>query len=52
MSRKKERCYVIVSKKDWRYGVFEYSKEGLKHAKRYLKEIQTDGGEELKIVVR
>ena len=52
MSRKKEKCYVIVSKKDWRYGVFEYSERGLKHAKRYLKEIQTDNGEDLKIVVR
>ena len=52
MSRKKEKCYVIVSVKDWRYGVFEYSENGLKHAKRYLKEIQTDNGEKLKIVVR
>ena len=52
MSRKKERCYVIVSEKDWRYGVFEYSEEGLKHAKRYLKDIQTEDGEKLKIVIK
>ena len=52
MSRKKEKCYVIVSANDWRYGVFEYSENGLKHAKRYLKEIQTDNGEKLKIVVK
>ena len=52
MSRKNERCYVIVSEKDWRYGVFEYSEEGLKHAKRYLKDIQTANGDKLKIVIK
>ena len=52
MSRKKERFYVIVSDKDWRYGVFEYSEEGLKHAKRYLKDIQTANGDKLKIVIK
>jgi len=41
--RKKDKCYVIKDKKTkMLQGAFPYTKEGRSHAKKYLKEINTD----------
>jgi len=41
-SHKKKKYYIILSKKDrFQYGVFPYSKDGLKKAKEYLVKITT-----------
>ena len=35
--RNKKKCYVIVGEKNYTYGAFQHSEEGLKKAKKHLR---------------
>jgi|TARA_Y100000593_G_scaffold94271_1_gene192572 hypothetical protein len=48
--RNKKKCYVITGDKNYTYGAFPYSEEGLKKAKRHLRQLkkQHNGNFEIK----
>ena len=44
--KSRKKYYLIVSKKTkWRYGAFDYSKEGKTKAEAYLKTLQMKTGD-------
>jgi len=45
MRRKKEKCYVVISKENkYTYGAFKFTPEGEKNAHAYAKKLGKDGG--------
>lgn len=49
--KKKSKMYVVLSKeKNYRYGVFPFDDNGLKDAKKFIKEMKSLRNEDLYII--
>ena len=49
--KKKSKMYVVLSRsKNYRYGIFPFDEDGLKNAKKFVKEMGALRDEELYIV--
>tara|TARA_B100000287_G_scaffold349800_1_gene338462 strand:- start:419 stop:586 length:168 start_codon:yes stop_codon:yes gene_type:complete len=52
-NKKNERYYLIESaERKWSYGAFPHTEDGLKEAKKYLRNLQKKTKEKLEIVAK